>query len=136
MTNTIAAVILALALQEGRGKLDHKANGKAGEVGSLQIQQRMLDDHYRRTKVRFTLGQARTWGVATNVATAYLAHYGKGRWTPEQCAVGWNAGPDLIPRSADYVNGFKRYHAWVLRFESVNGAYTNALARRVSLKSL
>jgi len=133
MTNAIATIILALALQEGRGKINHKATGKVGEVGSLQITQTMLNDHYRRTKVRYTPSQARTWPVATNVATAYLGYYGRGTWTPEQCAVGWNAGPDLAPRVEDYVTGFNRYHAWVLRFDSVGAAYTNALKSRVKL---
>lgn len=134
MTNTIAAVILALALQEGRGRINHKATGMVGEVGSLQIQQIMLDDHYKRTKVKYTLSQARTWDVATNVATAYLLHYGHGKWTPEQCAVGWNAGPDLAPRVEAYVTGFNRYHTWVLGFYSVEEARTNALKRLVKPK--
>ena len=133
MTNTIAAVVLALALQEGSGRINAEAVGAAGEVGSLQIQQVMLDDHYRRTKVRYTKAQAKTWAVATNVASRYLLDYGKGKWTPVECAKAWNAGPDMSPNPVKYVKGFKGYHAWVLGFDDVNTAYTNALARRVKL---
>ena len=128
MTN-ILALVLAIALQEGNGRIDQKSVGKAGEVGALQIQQIMLDDHYRTTGVRYTKTQARSWEVSVCVVTNYLAYYGKGKWTPEQCAIAWNAGPDLKPRAAEYLEGFKRHYKWVTSFPKLEDAYAEAIKR-------
>jgi len=134
MTNTLAVVILALALQEGDGKISPAAIGKAGERGSLQIQKSMLEDHHRRTGERYTKEQATEWNIATNIATRYILHYGKGKWTPVECAKAWNAGPDMSPNPVKYVKGFKAFHAWVLKQDNLDVAYTNALVTRVVVK--
>ncbi len=109
MTNFLA-IVCAIALWEHRGEVRYDAVGRDGDAGPLQITAVMARDFARITGEQVGAAELKTWAASTNVARAFFAHYGKGRWTPEQCAAAWNAGPDMRPWPAEYVRGFIKYY--------------------------
>ena len=80
------------------------ARGKHGELGALQIKSIMVRDINRIMGTDYSHAQVTNRAVATFIANAYLAHYGR-NLSDESLARIWQGGPKAIKRSSSRAYG-------------------------------
>jgi hypothetical protein len=95
-------LLSALIQVESHGN-DH-ARGKHGELGALQIKSIMVRDVNRIMGTHYAHDQVTNRAVATFIANAYFAHYGR-NLSDESLARIWQGGPKGPKRSSSRAYG-------------------------------
>jgi hypothetical protein len=95
-------LLSALIQIESHGN-DH-AKGRHGELGALQIKPILVRDVNRIMGTSYAHAQVTNRAVATFIAHAYLAHYGR-NLSDESLARIWQGGPKAIKRSSSRAYG-------------------------------
>jgi hypothetical protein len=80
------------------------ARGRHGELGALQIKPILVRDVNRIMGTSYAHAQVTNRTVATFIANAYLAHYGR-NLSDESLARIWQGGPRAIHRSSSRAYG-------------------------------
>jgi soluble lytic murein transglycosylase-like protein len=95
-------LLSALIQVESNGN-DH-ARGRHGELGALQIKPILVRDVNRIMGTHYAHSQVTNRAIASFIATAYLAHYGK-HLSDESLARLWQGGPKGLKRSSTRAYG-------------------------------
>jgi hypothetical protein len=95
-------LLSALIQVESNGN-DH-ARGKHGELGALQIKSIMVRDVNRIMGTHYAHDQVTNRAVATFIANAYFAHYGR-NLSDESLARIWQGGPKALRKSSTRAYG-------------------------------
>jgi len=90
-------LLSALIQIESHG--NDQAKGRHGELGALQIKPILVRDVNRIMGTHYAHAQVTNRAVATFIANAYLAHYGR-NLSDESLARIWQGGPKAISRSS------------------------------------
>ena len=80
------------------------AKGRHGELGALQIKPIMVRDCNRFARTSYTHQQVTNRQVSIDIATRYLAHYGR-NLSDESLARLWQGGPKGLRKSSTRAYG-------------------------------
>ena len=95
-------LLSALIQIESHG--NDQAKGRHGELGALQIKPILVRDVNRIMGTHYAHAQVTNRAVATFIAHAYLAHYGR-NLSDESLARIWQGGPKALKRSSSRAYG-------------------------------
>jgi hypothetical protein len=96
-------LLLSALIQVESGGND-LARGRHGELGALQIKSIMVRDVNRIMGTSYAHAQVTNRAVATFIANAYFAHYGR-NLSDESLARLWQSGPKALRRSSSRAYG-------------------------------
>jgi hypothetical protein len=103
------------------------AKGRHGELGAIQIKPIMVRDCNRFARTSYTHQQVTNRQVSIDIATRYLAHYGR-NLSDESLARIWQGGPKGAKKSSTRAYG-RRVMRELHRQQDISLAGTNETRR-------
>ena len=98
------------------------ARGKHGELGALQIKPILVRDVNRIMGTHYAHAQVTNRAIATFIARAYLAHYGR-NLSDESLARIWQGGPKALRKSSTRAYG-RRVMRQLQSMDDANRTFT------------